>query len=102
MDEDYGAELAEKVDSIKKELKASGLWSDKQIDALHLFRASSPEDGKPMRGLSTYNAEALLGISYKTIQAYCSKGKVKSDRDILGSRVIPVEEIIRLKKERMK
>ena len=92
------ADWEKNANEIKAQLKESGLWDDEQIDKLHINRMSSSSTGTPMRGLSTYNAGELLGTSYKNIQAYCKSGKMASDRDILSSRVIPVEEVIKWKR----
>lgn len=100
MDENfYGEATAPKIREARAKLKASGLWDDKVVEGIWVGRAIfgvEPED--TMVGLSTYSAGELLDVGYKNIQSYCNSGKMKSVRDILGCRVIPVEEVIRWKR----
>lgn len=94
----YQRMTATKIREARDKLKASGLWDDKTIENIWLGRALFGIKSEDILvGLSTYSAGELLGVNYKNIQSYCNSGKMKSVRDILDCRVIPVEEVIKWK-----
>lgn len=84
----------------KKQLLDSGLFTEEDVEraVIDTYRC---EDGNVRTGMTPLQAGDLIGVNGKSIQGACHSGKVESYwTHNHYMRLIPIEEIIRLKQKR--